>query len=274
MTSGVHNPSRLLGLALMALAVSGVSTSTVAAAEMTDVTDTTELTKAGAMRAKPKMRKPVVMQREMQREVPPSPLEMPIPLGHNWGGFYAGGFLGGAHALWTDDFYRNNNHGHAELPIDGFEGGAWVGYNMYLSPKWIAGAEADLGLSNASETTEVFDNDLTYASVNHFGSLRGRLGYVMDNVMLYGTAGLAFANLTEDLQKGRNAGEQLVRDNMYHWGYTLGGGAEYAFTDRWVGRLEYLYSKYNQDSFRNADGQLAEFNNQLHQVRVGVSYKF
>ena len=95
-----------------------------------------------------------------------------------------------------------------------------------------------------------------------------------DKVLLYGTAGIAFANLTEDLQKGRNAGEQLVRDNMYHLGYTLGGGAEYAFTDRWVGRLEYLYSKFNQDSFRNADGQLAEFNNQLHQVRLGVSYKF
>ena len=270
MTSGVHNASRLLPLALMALTASSFSMTAVAAAELTDVTETTELTKTAVMRAKPKASKPVVI----QRQVPPTPLEMPIPIGHNWAGYYAGGFVGGMHALWTDDFYRNNNHGHAELPIDGFEGGAWVGYNMYISPKWIAGAEFDLGLSSASETTEVFDNDLTYASVNHFGSLRGRLGYVMDNVMLYGTAGLAFANLTEDLQKGRNAGEQLVRDNMYHWGYALGGGAEYAFTDRWIGRLEYLCSRYNQDSFRNADGQLAEFNNQLHQVRVGVSYKF
>ena len=274
MTSGAHTASRLLTLALMIAALSASGMTRLAAAELTDVTETTELTKTAVMRAKPKARKPVVIQRTVQRDVPPPPLEMPIPLTHNWAGFYAGGFLGGAHALWTDDFYRNNNHGHAELPIDGVEGGGWVGYNMYVSPKWIAGAEFDLGLSNASETTEVFDNDLTYASVNHFGSLRGRLGYVMDNVMLYGTAGLAFANLTEDLQKGRNAGEQLVRDNMYHWGYTLGGGAEYAFTDRWVGRLEYLYAKYNQDSFRNADGQLAEFNNQLHQVRVGVSYQF
>ena len=207
-------------------------------------------------------------------DVPPMPIEMPLPVAHNWGGLYAGGFVGGAHALWIDDFYRNNNHGHAELPIDGFEGGAWVGYNMYLSQHWIGGVEGDLGVASGSENTESFDNDTTYATVNHFGSLRARLGYAMDNVLLYGTAGLAFANLTEDLQKGRNAGEQLVRDNMYHWGYAVGGGAEYAFTDRWIGRLEYLYSHYAQDSFRNADNQLAEFNKSLHQVRVGMSYKF
>ena len=202
------------------------------------------------------------------------PLEMPIATGHNWAGFYAGGFVGGMHALWIDDFYRNNNHGHAELPIDGIEGGGWVGYNLYLTPHWIAGVEADFGLSNAEQTTEVFDNDLTYASVHYFGSLRGRLGYAFDNLLLYGTAGLAFANLTEDLQKGRNAGEQLVRDNITHGGWTLGGGAEYAFADHWTGRMEYLFTKLNQDSFYNADGQLAEFNNNLHQVRVGVSYQF
>lgn len=270
MTSGVHTASRLLPLALTALTLSAFGIPAATAAEMTDITETTELTKTAVMRAKPKVRKPITVQRQEM----PSPVEMPMPMVHNWAGSYVGGFIGGAHALWIDDFYRNNNHGHAELPIDGIEGGLWLGYNMYVSPKWIAGAEVDLGLSNASETTEVFDNDSTYASVNHFGSLRGRLGYVTDKVLLYGTAGIAFANLTEDLQKGRNAGEQLVRDNMYHLGYTLGGGAEYAFTDRWVGRLEYLYSKFNQDSFRNADGQLAEFNNQLHQVRLGVSYKF
>jgi outer membrane immunogenic protein len=213
-------------------------------------------------------------QHQIMSDVPPPPLEMPIAAGHNWAGLYVGGFLGGVHALWIDDFYRNQNHGHAELPIDGIAGGGWVGYNMYVSPHWVAGVEADLGLSNASEVTEVFDNDTTYASVNHFGSLRGRLGYAMDNVLLYGTAGLAFANLTEDLQKGRNPGEQLVRDNMYHWGYALGGGAEYAFSDRWIGRMEYLYSHFSQDSFRNAQEQLAEFNNSLHQVRVGMSYKF
>ena len=206
--------------------------------------------------------------------VPLMPDDIPLPVAYNWAGVYVGGFVGGTHAVWTNDFYRNNNHGHSEQGMDGFEGGGWLGYNMYIAPKIIFGVEADLGKSSASENNEVYDNDTTYAAVNSFGSLRGRLGYTMDNVMLYGTAGLAFANVTEDLQKGRNAGEQLVQDNKGLTGYAVGGGAEYAFGTHWIGRIEYLYSNFGTFSFYNADNQLAEFNNQLHQLRVGVSYKF
>jgi len=211
------------------------------------------------------------------RAVPMEPMadEIPQPpLAYSWAGYYVGGFLGGAHGLWTNDFYRNNNHGHAEEGMDGIEGGGWLGYNMYVAPRVIVGIEADLGVSSASENNNVYDNDTTYATYNHFGSIRGRLGYTMDNVLLYGTAGIAFANITEDLQKGRNAGEQLVQDNRGVTGYAVGAGAEYAFSHHWLGRAEYLYSNFGTFSFYNADNQLAEFNNQLHQLRVGVSYKF
>ena len=200
--------------------------------------------------------------------------ETPPPLAYSWAGYYVGGFVGGAHGVWTNDFYRNNNHGHSAQGMDGFSGGGWLGYNMYVAPNIIVGVEADLGRTNASEDNEVYDNDTTYATYNSFGSLRGRLGYTMDNVMLYGTAGLAFANVTEDLQKGRNAGEQLVQDNKGLTGYAIGAGAEYAFSHHWLGRVEYLYSNFGTFSFYNADNQLAEFNNQLHQLRVGMSYKF
>lgn len=193
---------------------------------------------------------------------------------HNWAGFYAGGFIGGAHGLWTVDFYRNNNHGHAEEGLDGFEGGGWIGYNMYVSPNIIAGVEGDLGLTNASQSNDVFDNDTSYATYNGFGSLRARLGYAMHNLMLYGTAGLAFANITNDIQKGRNAGEQVVWDDQTRTGYALGGGIEYAFDSHWVGRAEYLYSNFGTVTLYNADGNRAELENELHQVRVGLSYKF
>jgi outer membrane immunogenic protein len=199
---------------------------------------------------------------------------VPVPAAFNWSGWYVGGFAGGAHGLWTNDFYRNNNHGHAEEGMDGIEGGGWFGYNMYVAPGVIAGLEGDFGKTNASENNNVYDNDTTYGAFNSFGSIRGRLGYTLDNVMLYGTAGLAFANITEDLQKGRNAGEQLVWDNQMRTGYAIGAGAEYAITNHWLARAEYLYENFGTVSLYNADNQLAEFNNQLHQLRVGVSYKF
>jgi outer membrane immunogenic protein len=274
MTSGVHNPSRALALATMVLTAFAVNTAPASAADQTDITETTELTKTAVMRAKPKVRKPVVIQRQIARDVPPPPLEMPIPLGHDWAGFYAGGFVGGMHGVWTLDFYRNNNHGHAVEGLDGIEGGVWAGYNVYAGRNTVAGIEVDLGTGNGKTANEVFDNDATEASYNSFGSLRGRLGYIVDNMMIFGTAGLAFANINNQIQKGANAGEQVVWEGQNKMGLAAGAGAEYAFNDRWTGRAEYLYSDFGSVTLTNADGNTMIYNNQLHQLRLGVSYKF
>src|SRR5262245_57441508 len=94
-----------------------------------------------------------------------------------------------------------------------------------------------------------------------FGSLRGRVGYALDRLLLYGTAGIAFADLSQNIQKGRNAGEQVVWENQTPTGYVLGAGAEYAFNSRWIGRVEYLYSNYGNVTLTNADGNTAIFNN-------------
>ncbi len=277
MTSGVHTAARALPLALIALTTSIVSTTTVAAAEVTpgtDVTETTELTQTAIMQAKPKVRKPVVVQRRIVSDVPPPPLEMPIPLGRNWGGFYAGGFVGGMHGVWTLDFYRNNNHGHAVEGLDGIAGGVWAGYNTYVGANTLAGIEVDLGTGNGKVSNEIFDNDATEASYNSFGSIRGRLGWIMDRVMVYGTAGLAFANINNQIQKGANPGEQVVWEGQNKWGYAVGAGAEYALNDRWTTRAEYLYSDFGSVTLQNADGNTMIYGNQLHQLRLGASYKF
>lgn len=213
---------------------------------------------------------------EVMEKMPPMPDDIPLPTAaaFNWAGYYAGGFVGGAHGLWTVDFFRNNNHGHAEEGEDGFEGGGWVGYNTYISRNIVAGAEADLGLTSAQQSNNIFDNDTSYAKFNGFGSIRARLGYAMDRWLVFGTAGIAVANITNDIQKGVNAGEQIVWDGQTRVGYAVGAGAEYALTDRWIGRAEYLYENFGTVTQFNADGNRAQMNNQLHQLRVGVSYKF
>jgi outer membrane immunogenic protein len=205
-----------------------------------------------------------------------SPKDEPVYVApvYNWTGLYFGGYVGLAHGLWTVDFYRNNNHGHAEEGADGFAGGGWVGYNYQLPSNFVIGLEADLGATTASQSTDIFDNDTSYASYGMIGSLRGRAGYAMDRLMVYGTVGLAFANITNTIQKGRNAGEQVLWEDQTATGYTLGGGLEYAFSDRWVGRAEYLYADYGTVNLVNQDGNKADFGNELHLLRTGLSYRF
>lgn len=193
---------------------------------------------------------------------------------YNWSGLYGGGFIGGAHSIWTIDFYRNNNHGHAEESSDGLAGGLYAGYNWQFNRNWIYGIEADLGVTNASQHNQVFDNDNTDSEIGMFGSLRGRIGYAVDRTLFFGTAGFAFANISQNIQKGRNAGEQVVWEDQTATGYILGGGIEYAFDNNWVGRAEYLYSNYGNVTLYNADGNRAEFANDMSLLRVGLSHKF
>lgn len=193
---------------------------------------------------------------------------------YNWAGLYGGFFLGGANENWTVDFYRNNNHGHADLGSTGLAYGGWIGYNIMIAPRVVAGVEADLGWATASQSNNIFDNDTSYSKIGTFGSLRGRLGYAIDRFLVYGTAGLAFASVTNDIQKGRNAGEQIVYDDQWETGYAIGGGVEYALSQSVVARAEYIYSNYGTVSLYNRDGNLAEMTNDMHLMRVGLSYRF
>ena len=207
------------------------------------------------------------------KDAPPPREEYAEPF-YNWQGLYAGGFIGGASQTWTVDFYRNNNHGHAELDASGLAYGAWIGYNMMLSSRIVLGIEADIGKANASQSNNIFDNDTSYSTIDTFGSIRGRFGYAIDRFLVYGTAGLAFGNVTNDMQKGRNAGEEIVYDDQWETGYAVGGGLEYAFAPNLIGRVEYIYSNYGMVSLFNRDNNLTEMTNEMHLARVGLSYRF
>jgi len=193
---------------------------------------------------------------------------------YNWSGYYAGVFAGGAHAVWTSDLARNDNHGHTEQGADGFAAGLYGGYNYQFANRFVVGAELDLGHSGASQSNNIYDNDTSLSKIGAFGSARVRIGYAFDRLLLFGTVGVGVANITNDIQKGRNAGEQFVWEDQVRAGFAAGGGVEYAFSDQWVGRAEYVYTDYGSVTLYNRDNNRADFKNELHLVRVGLSYRF
>ncbi|MFO1184487.1 MAG: outer membrane beta-barrel protein [Bauldia sp.] len=196
------------------------------------------------------------------------------PPAYDWSGRYVGGFVGAAHGMWTVDFFRNNNHGHAEEGADGLAFGAFVGYNLQFANGWVAGVEADIGHTSAKQSNNIFDNDTSLAEYGMIGSARARLGYAYDRLLLYGTLGIGFANVSNNIQKGNNAGEEVVWENQWRSGLAVGAGAEYAFTSRIAGRVEYLFNDLGDVTLYNRDGNRAEFQNELHLFRLAAAYRF
>ena len=145
----------------------------------------------------------------------------------------------------------------------GFTGGIQGGYNWQNGP-FVYGVEADFNLSNAGGTFAGYQFSNPW-----FGTLRGRAGYVVNNVVfLYGTAGLAVGISTVTLGG--------LSDTSGHAGWTIGAGAEFAlapfgFGPNWSAKVEYLYLGLSQPAVLPASVSSGFPSNVM---RLGVNYHF
>ncbi|WP_245576787.1 outer membrane protein [Kaistia adipata] len=135
----------------------------------------------------------------------PAPV-VEAPAAFNWTGFYVGvhGGIGGGD---FDTSFVNDAGDYAvdwsDNAFGGF-GGAQVGYNWQFAPNWVVGAEADLAASGIKASFEERQGDFSYgleAKIDWFGTLRGRLGYAFDNLLVYGTGGAAYGDVKASVYK-------------------------------------------------------------------------
>lgn len=210
----------------------------------------------------------------------------PIIEAFSWTGFYvgvnAGGFWGtGNEGFFIDDSLgRYYTFGAGQVPNiaavqglgnvgvknSGWTGGGQIGYNYQTGP-WVLGVEADLEWFNPSATSTrqgqlpppavtgtgapVPFTITDSTSGNWLSTFRARLGiHPFDNLMLYGTAGGAVAqvNLTSSYADGATTPPQFtgaLRSNLSTsqeaWGFAGGGGAEWMFARGWSFKAEYLF---------------------------------
>lgn len=194
---------------------------------------------------------------------------------YDWSGGYVGVNAGAA--LDTTKFKTNYKYtGSADIGQDSldliddldhsktaddmsFSGGMLAGYNWQYS-HFVFGAEADINYIgfNGTLNNDVTDvmsqvmvpenttaKDRLEYTADWFGTVRGRLGYAMDNVLIYGTGGVAWGQMKikEKLEAYNDNGESAQWEssiNGYNAGWTLGGGIEYG-AGRWLLGAEYLY---------------------------------
>ena len=133
----------------------------------------------------------------------------------------------------------------------GFIGGGQIGYN-FQAGIWLVGIESDLSVSTAKSGETVTGTTLPFAPIiattltqrmNVLGTTRARFGVVSNNVMLYGTGGLAYGHVEDSLYirsiDDPTQNYSSARSGMQAC-WTAGAGVEVGM-DRWTAKFEYLY---------------------------------
>ena len=169
------------------------------------------------------------------------------PNAYSWAGPYLGGNLG---YVWGS---VDNNLAKPS----GFAGGGQAGYNWQTGP-WVFGVEGDIQATGAEDTFAPWKFENPW-----FGTVRGRVGYTVGNVLLYGTGGLAFGEL--------RATTFGLSESHTNAGWTAGVGAEMGFAPNWSAKVEYLYVDLANSNFVITG---ASNGYRFGLIRAGVNYHF
>jgi outer membrane immunogenic protein len=157
-----------------------------------------------------------------------------------WRGFYAG--LNGGYAWNSANGRFNNLTDLSGLTVNGAIVGGQLGYN-WQSNQFLFGIEADASTRAGGEDTVTANPGTANAStlsadMTYLASVRARLGWAINNWLLYGTVGWGAGEFkfTDDAPAVPFHGKIRVNDN----GLAFGGGVEWMVAYGVSLRAEYL----------------------------------
>jgi outer membrane immunogenic protein len=205
---------------------------------------------------------------DMDLPPPPPPVEELRPATYDWSGAYVGAWVGNA---CIDGTLVDNTAATSFVNAGcGFKGGVLAGYNHQID-NIVLGVEGDWGMSNNIVRNPYGTADYTFALKN-IATLRGRVGYAIDDTMLFLTAGGAWAQ--GDLDGIVSATPDHIKSN--HYGWAVGGGVEHALTDTVRIKLDYLYTHMN-DAHYSSPCATCDVDVKWggeHEVRLGAIWAF
>lgn len=216
-----------------------------------------------------------------------------VPQTFSWTGCYLGGNVG---AGWGDTTFSGST---TIAPSDsdvlhvgsgvGILAGGQIGCNLQVARNWVLGAEGDFGWSNIRGASDdpFFSGKNLSSRTDWITSATGRVGYAWDNWMFYGKGGAAWARdqyafsggpvtvFGSPVQPGFN---ETGADTRFGW--TAGGGIEWAFAPAWSARIEVDYYGFGprtitlfDDATSMSSGPLV-VKQTIGAIRFGVNYQF
>lgn len=213
----------------------------------------------------------------------------PVPIVYSWTGCYIGGEGGGNWGRSRTRLATTGEPFQNAFDISGGIAGVEWGCN-YQMGQFVIGYEGDWSWTNKKGTA--FDgltagNPLIPITVEErwISTQRGRLGWAFDRVLLFVSGGFAFADSRWSGALLPSAGFNpglIATDTFRSTGWVVGVGLEYAMTDNWTVKGEYLYTDLGSRTICAATcptppfGSFAARNVSLTDniVRVGVNYKW
>ena len=209
--------------------------------------------------------------------IPNLPPPLPVAV-YNWTGVYLGinGGFGTGNSNWSDGPIGTTG----SFPTSGFLIGGTAGINYQIA-EYVFGIEGDGDWSNLTGNSGSTCGAISAVVTPPVGcqtqsqwlaTIRGRVGYAFDRILVYGTAGAAFGKV----QTGLNPPSTF--DSTVEAGWAVGGGLEYAFAQNWTAKVEYLFVELPNISCTTvgncggAAGSIVRFNENI--FRAGLNFKF
>jgi outer membrane protease len=218
-----------------------------------------------------------------------------------WRGWYAGAAGGWdrQQSKWTTTAFTPpftvfSDSAKATLENGGDRASLFLG-RAWNTGRYTWGFEGDFGASNTSamhigipgtNTAAAIhgSSDLVTVGRGWDASIRARAGYLATPALeLYATGGVAFGEVKTSMSCPEDGAwciaDRYEKANKVQTGYTVGGGYEWSFANKWFTRGEYRYTAlgdFSHTYFANApiDSVAAKVDTSSHQVNFGVGYRF
>jgi opacity protein-like surface antigen len=204
-----------------------------------------------------------------------------VVTGYNWTGPYIGLYLG---TDWGDEDWKFSNNARVNPDFAGTMGGGQAGYNLQLG-RIVVGIEGEYGAGNAHGGVSCPNmNFFTCEADTHgLAMFTGRIGTTWGRALFYAKGGLAVGEVEAGAKVNAPSNPfggliplaftPGVRTSNWQTGWTVGGGMEFALTNRWSAKAEYMYYDLGDDTFKTFStdtGTRVDTHGNL--VRIGVNY--
>ncbi|MGC2774256.1 MAG: carbohydrate porin [Bradyrhizobium sp.] len=193
---------------------------------------------------------------------------------YDWTGFYLGGHFGyggGGFGPGTNPLPEQG----AFLPNSGtgLIGGYQTGYNRQLANHVMLGFEADATFPSPPDAPALTPAPFN-TTLDHVGTVRGRIGYAFGPWMPYLTGGFAWRHTHVNL----NDDTKTIVSSVGHYqtGWTAGAGVEFAVSGNWSAKGEYDHVDLSRRMYDLSGFGLPAVNvgPRIHLFKFGLNYRF